>query len=270
MKRISLLLTLFSCISITLAQGRIDGFYLGKGNATAVLGAGFEDPNAYFAGTDKLDLERDVYYISLYLAYGISDKLEASISLPYIISNDNKNLQDLSLFLKYQFFEKQFGEGTFQLSAAGGFSTPVSNYTIGSLNDIGQQATIIESRLLVHYKNNNGWFGTLQSGYSFKLKEVPDSFPVILKLGKAAAQWYFDVYYDFQHAFGGIDYLGTPRPQNFKEFGVDYHKVGGTFFKPIGNGFGAYGSIAYVFAGRNTFRGPSYGLGIVYNFRLIE
>jgi len=58
-------------------------------------------------------------------------------------------------------------------------------------------------------KKQSGWFLNLQSGFSFKFKEVPNSFPVTFKKGKASTKNYFDFWYDFQHSFGGIDYLET-------------------------------------------------------------
>jgi hypothetical protein len=248
------------------AQGRIDGFYKGSGNGSAVLGLGFEDSKMYYAGDEKLDLGRTVIYGSIFTAYGITHDLDVSVSLPYIASDDNRNFQDISLWLKYRLFEKPVTAGTIELSLAGGFSTPVSDYDLGGLNDIGQQATIIDFRGMIHYKNDSGWFTTLQSGFSFKLEETPNSLPVTLKVGKAGAKWYYDLYYDFQHSFGGIDYRGTPRPQNFREFGVDYHKIGGTLFKPFSENFGGYIGLSYVLTGRNVFTGATYGLGLVYNF----
>lgn len=254
---------------ITAAQGKIDGFYNAPTTITTVLGFGFEDSKKYLAGDNKLDLERNVYYATFFASYTISEKLQTQFSLPYIRSNNNKNLQDISVFLKYQLFEIPLAENRLKFSLAGGFSTPVSNYSIGGLNDIGQQATVIESRAMVHYKHNTGWFGTLQSGFSYKLQEVPNSLPITLKVGRASAQWYYDLYYDFQRAFGGIDYRGTPSPQNFRELGVDFHKVGGTLYKPLSSTLGAYVTVAYIVEGRNTFVGASYGIGLRYqtNFK---
>lgn len=248
-------------------QGKIDGFFRGKGNATAVLGLGFEDSKDYFAGTEKTGLSRSLYYGNIFAAYGVTNNFDVSVSLPYIASNKNSGLQDVQFFAKYRLYQTEVGTGNFQLSAAGGFSTPVSNYTVGGLNDIGQRATVINSRAVVHYHLNSGWFATLQSGYDFKLEETPNSLPVNLKLGKATAKWYYDFYYDYQHSFGGIDYRGTPSPQNFRELGSDFHKVGGTLFNSFSNNFGAYISLSYVISGRNVFQGPGYGLGLVYNFK---
>lgn len=260
----ALIISLF-IFSNSYSQGKIDGFYKGKSNATVVLGFGFEDPKSYFAGTEKIDLSRSLYSISLFAAYGITDNLDVNASLPYLSSNKESNLQDVSLMLKYRFFQTTSESGNLEFSLGAGFSTPVSDYKVGGLNDIGQQATIIETRAMAHYKWNSGWFATLQSGFSFKFEETPNSIPVTFKTGKAAGNWYYDVYYDYQHSFGGIDYLGTPRPQNFKELGVDYHKAGGTLYRTFSENFGAALNLSYILGGRNTFQGPAYGLSIVYN-----
>jgi hypothetical protein len=251
-----------------MAQGRIDGFYKGKNNGAVVLGLGFEDGQKYLAGvTGKLDLTRSVSYANLFGAYGITDNFDVNISVPYIVSDDNADFQDISIYLKYRLFQFQGDTGRLEIGAAAGFSTNLTNYALGGLNDIGQQATILEARAMFHYQWNSGWFATVQSGYSFKLEPTPNSFPLTVKAGKATAKWYYDVYYDFQHSFGGIDYRATPRPQDFRAFGVDFQKVGGTVYRTLSDSFGIYASLSYVLDGRNIFLGPGYGLGLVYNFR---
>jgi hypothetical protein len=265
--RLYILLTLILPFSESFSQGKIDGFFRGKGNATAVFGMGFEDNKNYFIGNDKSDISRSLYYANLYGSYGFTDNLDVSVSIPFLSSNKNTNFQDILLFTKYRVFQKEMKTGNLQLSIAGGFSTPISNYEIGGLNDIGQQATVIESRAVVHYQWNTGWFATLQSGYSYKFAETPSSLPLTFKAGKATAKWYYDFYYDYQHSFGGIDYRGTPPPQNFKEIGSDFHKIGGTVFTSFSENLGAFISLSYVLSGRNVFQGPGYGAGLVYNFR---
>lgn len=266
MKKIQTLIFVMFIISNGLAQGKIDGFYKEKNKGSIVLGLGFEDPKKYIAGNEKLDLSRSLYYANLYADYGLTDNLNIAAALPFLSSNKESNLQDVSIVLKYRAFSKILDAGTLQLSFATGFSTPVTNYQLGGLNDIGQQATILDVRAMAHYIFNSGWFATFQSGYSFKFEETPNSLPLTLKVGKATTNWYYDFYYDYQHSFGGIDYLGTPPPQNFKELGVDFHKVGGSIYKPISENFGSYIALSYLLGGRNTFVGPAYGLGLVYKY----
>jgi hypothetical protein len=140
------------------SQGKIDGFYREKGNAAVVFGLGFEDSKDYFAGTNKTGLTRSLYYANIYGAYGITNDFDVSLSLPYMSSNKNSDLQDMSLFLKYRVYKTELVNGKLQLSLAGGFSTPVGNYTTGGLNDLGQRATIIEGRAVIHYHWHTGWF----------------------------------------------------------------------------------------------------------------
>lgn len=249
------------------SQGQIDGFYKQQHEGTLVLGAGFEDTKNYYVGSQRTDISRSLYYGNIFAAYGILENLNAQVAIPFLSSNDNTNFQDISVFIKYRFGKVVFEKSVLEFSAAAGFSTPLTNYDVGGLNDIGQQATTLQSRLMLHYQVDSGWFGTLQSGYNYKFDEVPNAFPLTLKVGKAAADYYYDIYYDYQNSENGIDYLGTPRPQNFKEFEVDFHKVGGTFFKPFNPNWGMYVSLGYVVSGRNVFQGPSYGLGLVYDFK---
>lgn len=248
------------------SQGKIDGFYRGIGNTTLTLGAGFEDNKDYLAGTDETDISRKLYYVNLFADYGITENLDVNASLPYIEVDANKDIQDIAFFLKYRGYKTEFTTSKLELSIAAGFSTHVSDYNVGGLNDIGQQATIIETRAMAHYQTGAGWFATLQSGFSFKLEEVPNSLPITFKAGQALDKWYYDVYYDYQHSFGGIDYLETPPPQNFRRFGVDYHKIGGTGYRSFTDTFGAYVSVSYVLSGRNIFQGPGYGIGVSANF----
>lgn len=265
MKTITTLIFSLFIFSYGFAQGKIDGFYKGNNNGTLVLGTGFENPKKYFAGEEKLDLERDLYYINFFVAYGITDYFDINVSLPYLSSGDESSFQDISAMLKYRFFKNTSENGNLEFSFGAGFSTPISNYNVGGLNDIGQQATIIETRAMAHYKLNSGWFATLQSGFSYKFKETPNSIPVTFKVGKAAGDWYFDGFYDYQHSFGGIDYRGTPAPQDFRALGVDYQKVGGTLYRSFSENFGAALNFSYILSGRNIFQGPAYGLSIVYN-----
>ena len=251
------------------AQGRVDGFYRGQHNATVVLGLGFEDGQEYFAGVSgDLDLTRSVFYSSLSGIYGITNTTDVSVSIPYIVSDDNANFQDIAIYLKQQIIVLDMPNASLQMSLAAGFSTNMTDYDLGGLNDIGQQATIYDFRGMIHYQTSQGWFATVQSGYSIKSSVTPDSMPFVIKIGKAMKDWYFDGYFDYQDSRGGIDYRGTPRPQDFRALGVDYSKVGGTVYKPIAKEWGAYISLSYVLEGRNIFRGPGYGLGVVYNFSL--
>jgi hypothetical protein len=245
------------------AQGRVDGFFKGKGNLDVVLGGGYESNPNYFAGTDKIILQRNVTIYNAFLAYGITDKLDVNISLPYVdVNGVESDFQDYALFLKYKVFEKK----GWNISLASGFSSNIIDYQTEGGNAIGQKAKTIDGRLVVHYFASNGIFFTAQGGYSYKKDPVPSSIPLTLKVGLAKAKYYVDVWYDFQHGIGGFDYRGNPSPSTFRTLGVSYHKVGGTFYKPIFKHLGAYLGASYILAGRNISQGLGVNAGIVLKF----
>ncbi len=265
--KISCFVFILSNSYCVIAQGAISGFYNKKNETTLVVGAGFEDSKNYFAGREKRDLSRNLYSITVFGIYGINDRFNIQASLPYLSSNKQSGLQDAQFFLKYKAVQKAWKTDKLELSFATGFSFNVSNYNLGGLNDLGQQAKILETRALLHYQKQSGWFVNLQSGFSFKFEEVPNSLPITFKFGKASKKYYFDFWYDFQHAFGGIDYLGTPAPQNFKRFGASYHKVGGTYYFPISKKSGIYIAPSYTISGRNVFQGFAYHVGWTYQIK---
>ena len=216
---ISLPLALFS-------QGRVDGFFKGKGNLDLVFGGGYEANDKYFAGTTKRGLTRNVTFFNTFVAYGITDKLDVNASLPYIDVNGVENdFQDYAIYLKHNTFVKN----GWSISLAMGFSSNLVDYQTEEASAIGQQAKTIDGRLVVQRFFSESIFVMAQGGYSYKNNPVPNAIPFALKLGWAKANYYIDVWYDFQHSIGGFDYRGDPSPTTFRSLGVSYHKIGGTF-----------------------------------------
>ncbi|QHI36483.1 hypothetical protein IMCC3317_18460 [Kordia antarctica] len=262
--KISSLLLIFCNSYNGIAQGPISGFYSEKGDAIVVVGLGFEDSKNYFIGREKSDLSRSLYSVSLFGIYGINNRLNIQASIPYLSSNKENGFQDAQFFLKYKLLQKEWKKDKLELSLATGFSFNLTDYNIGGLNDLGQQAKILDFRALLHYQKQSGWFINLQSGFSYKFAPVPNSLPVTIRLGKASSKSYFDFWYDFQYAFGGIDYRGTPRPQDFRRLGANYHKIGGTYHFSLSKKSGIYVAPSYVISGRNVFKGFAYHLGFTY------
>ena len=246
-----------------IAQGRVDGFFKGKGNLDLVLGGGYESNPNYFAGTNKVALQRTVTIYNTFLAYGITDKLDVNVSLPYVdVNGVESDFQDYSIFLKHKVYDKK----RWTISLAGGFSSNVGDYQTEGGNAIGQKAKTVDGRLVVHHFAKNGIFFTGQTGYSYKGDPVPNSIPLTIKTGLAKSKYYFDVWYDFQHGIGGLDYRGTPTPATFRQLGVSYHKIGGTFYKPIFKHLGAYVGASYVLVGRNVSQGFGVNGGLVLKY----
>lgn len=246
-----------------ISQGRVDGFYKGKGNLDFAVGGGCERNPSYYAGTDKIVLTRDIVIGSAFVAYGITSKLDVNLSLPYIdVNGREKGLQDLSVSLKHKLLEDK----GWTISLAGGFSSNLTDYQIGGGSALGQQAKIIDGRVVIHYLLEKGFFTTLQGGYSYKIEPVPHSIPFAIKVGVAKPKYYIDAWYEFQYGIGGFDYRGDPPPPSFRELGVSYHKIGATIYKPIKDFLGIYGGGSYVLSGRNVSQGIGVNLGVVLKY----
>jgi len=255
-------------LSITaIAQPAVDGFMKGKGNLDLVGGLAFDTFSKFHAADGLISLGRTTTSASVFASAGITNWLDVQVNLPYVMTASNwSNLQDVSVFAKGRFLNKSLEKGTLSALITGGFSTPITNYPTQGLNAIGQQATAVDARLVMQYFANNGWFGMIQGGFTSRSNPTPASIPVAVKIGKAANNYYFDIYYDIQNAKGGSDYRdGTNRA--FTTLGVSYHKLGGTFYKPFNEGkmgvaFGAYS----VLAGRNV--GQSFGGSAAFIYKI--
>lgn len=245
-----------------LAQGRVDGFYKGKGNIELALGGGAEFASHYFAGNNRIGLSRTILNTSLTVGTGLFERLDLYLNIPYVSIGDVNSVQDGSIFLKYLIAKKKLSKGELSFSFAGGYSSNLADYKTSGINAIGQRAQVIDARPLIHFQAGS-WFTTLQFAYNYKFDPVPNATNGSIKVGKATAKYYFDIWYENQYTFGGFDYQGTPAPPSFRELGVSYHKVGGTYYVPIGKRFGFYTGVAFVLSGRNIGQGPIVNVGFV-------
>lgn len=261
-------------------QGRVDGFFKGKGNLDIAIGTNFEANPKYYAGTNLINLQRNILSANAFFAYGITNKLDVNVSIPYVnVNGVEGGIQDPAIFFKYQLFSfgayhvetglnqdglRMRSEPRVFVSIAGGFSSNITDYQTGGGSALGQQAKTIDIRPVIHIKLDPSAFITLQGGYNYKFDPVPHAIPFAAKIGVAKANWYADLWYDGQYGIGGFDYQGAIKPPSFRQLGVSYHKVGGTFYKPINHQLGWYGGLAYVLAGRNISKGVAANVGVVY------
>lgn len=253
------------------SQGPLDGYSKGKGNFTTGLSYSFEKNNQFFAGNTEVSLPRTIQSLSLFAIYGISERLDAQISVPYINMNNGaeKNLQDFAAYLKYNFLKKD----KFKLFLGVGGYTPLSNYQTEGGNAIGQLNQALDIRIIGQYQLKNNYFLSSQAGFFTKTNPTPHAFSGSLKFGYATGKLYYDVWYEYYASLGGTDYRGTGELDpttmgGFKSIGFGYHKVGGTIFKPINNSFGIFIGGGYTPFGRNI--GKSYRVSAGVNFNIYK
>ena len=251
-----------------MAQPPVDGWSKGKGNIDAVVSYSYESYSKYYAGYDMVSLGRKTQGVSLYAAAGLAEWLDVQMSVPYVITQPGySGLQDFSSYLKARAINKNLSAGgSLTMFTSLGFLAPMTAYETESLFAIGQQATAFDIRGIVQFKHTTGFFVMGQSGYTIRVDPVTSSLPAALKMGLAKSKYYFDVWVDFQHAFGGSDYRDGSN-SSFRTFGVSYAKIGASFYRPFKGGKSgiALGG-SYVLGGRNIGKAYTGALSFIKKF----
>ncbi len=249
-----------SSYSHLFSQAPVDGYSKGKGNATLVGSFSSESFSKYYAADGLRTLGRKTQAYSFFGAVGITNKFDAQVSIPYVVSGPESSLQDISVFLKYAFVKK----GKTSILGSFGQSSPLDNYQTGGLYAIGQQSSALDARLIIQQDMGNGIFIMAQSGYTKRSFPTPSSVPVSVKIGYASGKIYADAWFDYQHAFGGSDYAdGQGKP--FTTLGVGYSKIGGQIYKPLNKHIGISIGGSYVLTGRNVGKATVVSGALIYN-----
>ncbi len=291
--RIHLILTAVVLGALALpasAQSFVNGFFSGKGRgAVAVSYSAEHYDNVFLVPNEAKGVpifrEVEVSSVSMFATYGVTDRLEASMTLPYITArgnadpavleglgfeNERKGLQDLSLALKYLAHRLNVGAGRLDVAVSAGLRTPVGNYRVDeglqSILAIGNRATAVTGLALLHWQSAMGLFVTAQGGYSMRSGEVPDAWVGELKAGYAHRAFYVDVWYAGQRSIGGVNILGEGFTGFFPATDVTFTRVGLSAYVPVVGGLGLSGGISKYLTGRNVGEATGFYGGIVYGF----
>ena len=279
------------------AQSLVSGFMAGKGHGSLVVSGTTERYTSAYLAPERVQgvpvfSEVRVNSLNLYGTYGITDKIDAVISLPYIQSkgqafgaaiadlntlypsqgfaNTRQGFQDVTALLKFKSYTREIGSSILDLLGVVSFSTPVSNYEtntgLGYIIAIGNRATKGTALGVAHLKTASGVFATGQVGYSLRSGNVPNALVGEAKLGYAGPKNYVEASASFQESNGGTDITENGFDGTFTATRVNYLRLGASAYRPITNGFGlTLGASTYV-AGRNIGKSTGYSAGITYNF----
>lgn len=276
--------------NVLFAQSPVSGFMTPKGKTTLSFSYTKEKNDGVFLVPTEIksvpvfnELERTSY--SLYGTYGVSDKLNLIVSLPYIQSkgkaseqvlenlqyeNKRSGLQDISVYGKYKIYEKVAGNNTFNILGALGVQIPLGNYKVDeglqSILAIGNRATQLNGLAIGFVKNASGAFASAQAGYSLRSKVVPDAVISEVKLGYAGKFFYVDGYLASQLSTSGVDILGAGFVGDFTATRVSYTRVGGTVYVPIGKFTGISLGLSQFVKGRNINDASGVSVGISGSF----
>lgn len=271
--RQSIALGLFLMINLNLmAQGILDGYMKGKGNLDIAVSYAFEESNEYYKGIILTPVLTTVNSAGLFAAYGVSNDFDVLFSAPYVKVNNAGGLQDGGLYGRYKIVEKTKKNSTTRWMLGGGVNAPLTNYELDSLGAVGLQVTSFDARSIFQYEHS-GAFIQFQTGFMWRYdffndgitQEVPNFFPISLKVGGASASTYFDVWLDIIAPIGGQDDDNMNRPP-LQTFATAYTKVGGTLYFSVSDNFGVVINAATTLNGRNTIKSTRGGVGLIFKF----
>ena len=281
------------------AQSLVSGFMAGKGHGSVVVSGTTERYENVYLAPERIEgvpifQEVRVNSLNLYGTYGLTDKIDVVLSLPYIQSrgradaavlndynsqpstatqgytNVRQGLQDLTALVKFKSYTREIGSNILDLLGVVSVSTPLSDYQTnvgyGYIIAIGNRANKYSASGVAHLKTSSGVFVTGQLGYSLRTGEVPHALVGEAKVGYAGPRTYVEGFASFQESNGGTDITEQGFTGFFPSTRVNFLRVGGSVYRPLAKGVGVVlGASTYV-AGRNIGKSTGYSAGLSYNF----
>lgn len=159
-----------------LAQMPHDGLYMPKRRLCSAILYGHNAFSKYWEGVllrDNPNIGTNVQQsIAVMANYGLTDRLNAIVHLPYIRTHNTAGnlrgqhgLQDLSFWVKYQALRYR----GLSLSGAVGAAVPVSDYVPDFLPmSIGLHCRMLTGRFIAHYAHTSGLYATAHASYVWR------------------------------------------------------------------------------------------------------
>jgi hypothetical protein len=275
---------------LAVAQSPLSGFMNGKGNGAIAVSYTQESYDNVFlvpSDADGVPVFNDVTVssVSIYGTYGISDKLDAVVSLPYITAkgnasattlrelnyeNERSGLQDISAFLKYNPYSTNIGSSKLDFAVGLGVRTPLGDYKVDeglqSILAIGNRATSVNALGIAQVFDKSGLFLSTQIGYSVRNGDVPNALIGEIKAGYASSKFYADLWFAGQQSDGGVNILGEGFAGFFPATDVSYNRAGLSVYVPIAGGFGISAGASKYLNGRNVGESIGYSGSLVFSF----
>ena len=276
------------------AQTDMDGLMMEKNFFCVGLTAGKSSWKNYWEGTlkrENLNLGRvSTTNFTLMGNYGITSKLNVLFGLPYVKTKASagqmagqKGLQDLSLFIKWQAFDKHIGKGHFKTFVTGGFSFPVSNYTPDILPlSIGLHSKNSILRLMLDYQRNN-LFATVSGSYIYRSNvtldrnsyyttelhytnevKMPDASQFNFRAGYRSSTWIFEAILDKWTTLGGFDITKNNMPFVSNKMNATTLGLHIKYDTDFVNGLAFVADGSTTIAGRNVGQSTGYSAGVFY------
>ncbi len=293
MKKLLMMLYIFMSLH-SFAQTEMDGLLMEKNLFCAGITTGKNTWKNYWEGTFKrenLNLGKvSNTNILVNGNYGITGRLNIIAMLPYIKTKASagqlagqQDFQDISVFIKWAGYQKQFKKAILKGVIVAGVSTPVSKYTPDLMPlSIGTQSKTATIRAMVDYQKGH-WFGTASGSYIFRnnvkldrntyytdrihyTNEVamPDVSNYNIRAGYRSETWIIELIANKWITNGGFDISKNNMPfvnNKMNATAIGFHLKYETNFI---NGLSFIADGTTTIAGRNVGQSTGYNAGIFY------
>lgn len=277
--------------SSAMAQSPVSGFMKKKGEGSVVLNQFRESYEKVFLVPAEIDgvpvfNEVSITSTSLYGEYGISDRFNVIVNLPYVkaegnaseavlqnngFENERSGIQDIKIYGKYSFLSKEIGTNKLDILGSLGLETPLGNYSadegLQSIIAIGNESTRFTGLGIAQFMTDFGLFATGQLGYSLRSNEVPNAVLSEFKLGYAGSAFYLDAFVANQlSGKDGVDILGEGFVGFFPATRVNFTRIGANAYVPVSKFAGIVGGVNAYVAGRNIGKSTGFYAGLAFSF----
>jgi hypothetical protein len=290
-------------LPVLLAYGRLwaqmpnDGLLMPAKNWCTMLQASDSRWSEYWEGRELRSNDNLGTFINqsvmLMSNYGINDNLNVMVALPWVRTeasasylSGQQGIQDLSLWLKWQFLKRKFGNHTLSLQTTGGVSSPLTNYPADFQPfSIGMHSRTASLRAIVHFSLANGLYATAQGGHSWRAKVeidreaylydnelvydnqalVPNVVDATFRLGYLSKKIQAEAWFDYNSCLSGDDirYNDMPLLTNYMQ-----RSAAGLMLKYWMGPFAVSVGGNQVLAGRNMGKARTLQAAIFYQFKL--
>lgn len=256
------------------AQGET-GFLRGPGKTDIALSYVSETYDEFWVGSMRVEdpgvgeVTRES--LSLWAAHGLAEDLDVVITASFVEAendgtmpfDDERDLQDGSLGLKWRFHQSRLGPGAFSVLAAPSVKVPLSRYEDNAVTAIGDGQVDYRLRGILHYQLDCGVFASAEVGYDFRTEGTPDEVPIHLTAGVTL----FDVltvspFYSVIDSRGNDDIMQVP----FPEVAEDITRWGIGAYGRLTDSIGVTAGWKETIDGENTGDLTGWWLGLVYRF----
>lgn len=295
------MISIFLDVTVTEAQTPSDALMMDKNEICIALIYQQDKWDKYWEGTllrENLNigtLTRKT--VMPMIAYGVSDKLNLLITLPYVNTSASggqikgvSGLQDFGIFVKYNFLEIPHDAGSFKAFASGGFSLPASAYLSDYMPfSLGLGTKELSLRGIVKYELNNGLY--IRASYAYLHRttteaerdyyyadkgiytttmDVPNATSAEVALGSWLLNRSIQIEATAmtQTSLTGDDIRRQNQPQPTNKMDFTNANVRFRYFPTFFKGFSLIGGYSQVFEGRNIGKSSVISGGITYQFPL--